>query len=250
MGEKPTCRADLMELAKTLRRRLDTLYTLGSPNDPFMADQDFRSKHAYWIAELFRDMDLPRRVHVRQIHYKLISRETPVLQVDGEPYVNSSNCFNRLCDAIRDARYLGLIPEDAIIDRRNPEPTINHVDDDGDVSADVSVTDGGIERHEFGQYYSPPEIVLPETLLLNEPTVGQRYHLEIWIEKSTANEVLLPLGREYGINVATFIGEVSATACKNLIDRAIASGRPVRIFHITDFDPGGRSMPVAAAVKI
>jgi hypothetical protein len=120
MSEKPTCRADLMELAKTLRRRLDTLYTLGSPNDPFMADQDFRSKHAYWIAELFRNMDLPRRVHVRQIHYKIISQESAVSQVDGEPYVNSSDCFNRLCGAIRDARYLGLIPADAIIDRRNP----------------------------------------------------------------------------------------------------------------------------------
>jgi hypothetical protein len=35
-----------------------------------------------------------------------------------------------------------------------------------------------------------------------------------------------------------------------LVDRAIASGRPVRIFHVTDFDPAGRSMPVAAAVKI
>jgi hypothetical protein len=61
---------------------------------------------------------------------------------------------------------------------------------------------------------------------------------------------LLPLGREYGINIATFVGEVSATACKNLVDRAIATGRPVRIFYISDFDPGGRSMPVAAAVKI
>ena len=64
------------------------------------------------------------------------------------------------------------------------------------------------------------------------------------------NEVLSPLGREYGINVATFIGEVSATACKNLVDRAIASGKPVRIAYISDFDPAGRDMPISAAVKI
>jgi hypothetical protein len=250
MDEKPTGRADLIELAKTLRRRLDTLYTLGSSNDPLMVDQDYRSKHAYWIAELFQRMELPRRIHVRQIPYKLISQETPVPQVDGTPYVNSSDCFNRLCDAIRDARYLGLIPEDAIIDRRNPEPTINHVCDGGDVAAEVSVTDGDVECHRFGGEYAPPTINVPETSLLQEPMVGQRYHLEIWIEKSTANEVLLPLGTEYGINVATFIGEVSATACKNLVDRAIASERPVRILHVTDFDPAGRDMPISAAVKI
>src|SRR5882672_1635364 len=137
--DSPKCRADLIDLAKTLRRRLDTLYTLGSVNDPWMADQDFRSKHAYWIAGLFDRLELPQRIHVRQIHYKLISQKTPVPQVDGTPYVNSSDCFNRLCDAIRDARYLGLIPVNAIIDCRNPEPTINRADDDGDIAAEVEV---------------------------------------------------------------------------------------------------------------
>jgi hypothetical protein len=248
MGRKPTNRADLIELGKTLRRRLDTLYTLGSTNDPWMVDQDFRSKHAYWIAELFQRLELPRRIHVRQIHYKLVSQKIPILQVDGTPYVNSSDCFNRLCDSIRDARYLDLIPADAIIDRRNPDPVINRADHD-DIAAEVEVFDGSIERHSFGGEYTPPTITMPE-VLLQEPTIGQRYHVEIWIEKSTANEVLLPLGRQYGINVATFIGEVSATACKNLVDRAIASGRPARVLHVTDFDPAGRDMPISAAVKI
>ena len=248
MGDKPTSRADLIELAKTLRRRLDTLYTLGSSNDPLMVDQDYRSKHAYWIAELFQRMELPRRIHVRQIHYKLVSQKTPVLQVDGTPYINNSDCFNRLCDSIRDARYLDLIPADVIIDRRNPDPTIN-LEDDSDVAAEVAISGGSIERHRFGGEYTPPTITMPGTWL-QEPEVGQRYHLEIWIEKSTANEVILPLGREYAINIATFIGEVSATACKNLVDRATASGRPVRVLHVTDFDPAGRDMPISAAVKI
>lgn len=247
--DNPKCRADLMELAKRLRRKLDTLYTLGNPNDPWMADVGYRSKPAHWIAKLFREMNLPRRVHVRQVHYKLVSQETPVPRADGSDYVNSTDCFNHLCDAIRDARYLGLIPLDAIIDRRNPEPTINQVVDGGDSAAVVDVSDGEIERYEFGPDYEPPEITFPETSL-SRPKIGQRYHLEIWIEKSTANDILLPLGREYGINVVTFIGEVSATACKSLVDRAIASGKPVRILHVTDFDPAGRDMPISAAVKI
>jgi hypothetical protein len=245
-----TCRADLMELAAAHRRPLDTLHTLDATNDPFMVDLDSRSDRAEWIADIFNRLNLPRRVHVRLIHYKLVSQKKPVLQTDGTPYVNSEQCYNRLVNCTRDARYLGLIPADAIIDRRNPEPTINHVDDGGDLAAEIEITAGRIERHPFGSDYSPPEIELPEVSLLQEPHVGQAYHLEIWIEKSTANDVLLPLGLVYGINVATFTGEVSATACKNLVNRAVASGKPVRVLHITDFDPAGQHMPVSAAVKI
>jgi hypothetical protein len=247
--DHPKCRADLKELATTLRRRLDTLYTLGSPNDPFMADQDFRSKRAYWVADIFTRFKIRSRIHARQIHYRLISQETPILQVDDTPYVNSIDCFNRLCGAIRDARYLGLISTEVIIDRRNPEPIINHAGG-SNVAAEIEIDDGSIDRHDFGPSYAPPDINLPEAVLIQEPSIGQPYHLEIWIEKSTMNEVLSPLGREYGINVATFIGEVSATACKNLVDRAIASGKPVRIAYISDFDPAGRDMPISAAVKI
>jgi hypothetical protein len=241
--------ADLKELAKTRRRRLDTLYTLTETNDPWMAATDFRSKHAYWIADLFRRLELPHQVHDRQIHYKLVSREKPVLQVDGTPYLNNADCYNRLCDAIKDARYLGLIPARMIIDRRNPEPTINF-DSEDDVGAEIEINHGRVVRFDFGGDYRAPGYNLPSAELVEEPSFGQRYQVEIWIEKSTANEVLNPLGREYGANIATFIGEVSTTRCEELVDRAIASGRPVRILHVTDFDPAGRDMPISAAVKI
>jgi hypothetical protein len=245
----PKCRADLFALAAKLRRRQESLYTLGSPNDPWMADADFRSKHAYWVADIFERFEIQSRIHARYIHYRLVSQETPILQVDDTPYVNSVDCFNRLCDAIRDARYLDLISTEVIIDRRNPEPIINHASD-SNVAAEIEIDDGSIDRHEFGLSYAPPDVNLPEVVFTQEPSIGQPYHLEIWIEKSTMNEVLLPLGREYGINVASFIGEVSATACKNLVDRAIASGKPVRIAYISDFDPAGLDMPISAAVKI
>ena len=245
----PKCRADLVDLAKTLRRRLDTLYTLSSTNDPWMVDQDYRSKHAYWIADLFQRLELPRQVHDRLIHYKLVSQRTPVLQVDGSPYVNNPDCYNRLCDAIKDARYLGLIPARMIIDRRNPEPTINF-DSDEDVGAEIEISHGAVAQFAFGRDYRAPGYYLPRARLVQEPSFGLRYHLEIWIEKSTQNEVLLPLGREYGINVVTFIGEVSTTRCEELVRRAVESGRPVRILHVTDFDPAGRDMPISAAVKI
>jgi hypothetical protein len=80
--------------------------------------------------------------------------------------------------------------------------------------------------------------------------VDQRYHIEIWAEKSTINDILQPLGREYGVNVWGGMGDVSLTRCWDLIQRARESGRPVRILYVSDFDPQGFGMPIGAARKI
>jgi hypothetical protein len=247
--DNPKCHADLKELSVKHRRPLHSMYALASRTDPYMAGQPFRAELAHWFAGLYNQLAIRFGVHVRAIFYKLVSQPDAVIRVNGKPFENTLECFIELNAACRDARYLDLIPADVIVDRRNPPPTIN-LDSRSDASAEIGTEPGDIERHEFGIYYEAPTLSLPEIDLTSEPRIGQRYHLEIWIEKSTANDILLPLGRYYGINIATFVGEVSSTACKNLVDRAIASGRPVRILYISDFDPGGRSMPVAAAVKI
>jgi hypothetical protein len=247
--DHPRCHADLKALAAKLRRPLHTLYVLDGQTDPYLADQPSRTDRANWFFVLYNQLRIGLGVHVRHFFYKLISQRDLVTLVNGNPLENTVECFNQLGVAIRDARYLDLIPGDAIIDRRNPAPIINFESDE-DVGAEIEINHGAVVPFAFGRDYRPPLYRLPRARLVQEPSFGQRYHLEIWIEKSTANDVLLQLGREYGINVCTFVGEVSATACKKLVDRAIASGRPVRIFHVIDFDPGGRSMPVAAARKI
>jgi hypothetical protein len=230
-SDQPKGHADLKVLGKELRRPLQTLHVLTAGNDPWMVEQDFRVEAVQWFFALYKRLKISTGVHIRRIFYSLVS-QPDLMRLNGERFENSVECANHLGDAVRDARYLGLIPADAFIDRKNPEPTINSGGGDVNTTAEIDTIAGD------------------RTILLSQPIVGQRYHLEIWIEKSTANGVLLPLGLEYGINIATFTGEVSVTACKTLVDRAIASGRPVRIFHVTDFDPAGRSMPVAAAVKI
>jgi hypothetical protein len=247
--DHPKCHDDLKELARELRRPLRTLHALSAGNDPLMVNQPFRVKAAEWFKELYDRLEMREGMHIRQIFYLLVSQPN-LLRLNGKRFENTVEVSSNLIDMVRDARYLDLLPANSIVDRRNPPPTINSGSDIADDSdAEVSVLDGRVESHEFGASYRSPEYSLP-TLVLSRPRIGQRYHLEIWIEKSTANEILLPIGIEYGINVATFVGEVSVTACEDLVDRAIASGRPVRIFHITDFDPAGRSMPVAAAAKI
>jgi hypothetical protein len=91
---------------------------------------------------------------------------------------------------------------------------------------------------------SPPELVF------HQPIIDQRYHLEIWAEKTTQNDILEPLAKQYEINLVTGAGELSLTHCTKLLRRAAASGRPVRVLYISDFDPSGENMPVSVARKI
>jgi len=91
----------------------------------------------------------------------------------------------------------------------------------------------------------------PPRLELISPTMAQPYHVELWCEKTTINDILLSLDEQYGgLNIITGEGELSLTACVQVVDRAMASGRPVRILYISDFDPGGQSMPLTVARKI
>lgn len=78
----------------------------------------------------------------------------------------------------------------------------------------------------------------------------QRYHLEIWAEKSTQNDILEPLCQEYLMNLVTGVGELSITQVQWLIDRLEQHQKACRVFYISDFDPAGRSMPVAVSRKI
>jgi hypothetical protein len=243
-------RTDLAALAKRLGRKFDAVIALTDGNDPWFAEIDYRQAGANWFRDIFATLAISTKFHARRIFYALISQKPPVVQPNGTPFENNNACAVFLSHAIRDARYLDLISTDIVEDRKNPPPILNLADNEEDSTAEVSVTEGEVQTTAFGMFYAPPAYTLP-SLSYSAPTIGQRYHVEIWAEKSTMNDILLPLGTEYGINVVTFGGESSATACKDLVIRAIESGKPVRILHVTDFDPAGHdTMPVAAAVKI
>ena len=78
----------------------------------------------------------------------------------------------------------------------------------------------------------------------------QAYHMEIWCEKSTMNDVLEPLCQHYGANLQTGLGELSITATLALVSRLRQANTPARILYVSDFDPAGQSMPVAVSRKI
>src|SRR5262249_23654378 len=73
---------------------------------------------------------------------------------------------------------------------------------------------------------------------------------EVWIEKSTQNDWLVPLCKKRGVNLVQGIGEQSEVRSRQLAERADVYAVPARIIYISDFDPGGRSMPKAVARKV
>jgi hypothetical protein len=98
----------LKALAKDLKRPASTLIALAPVNDPFYIGPA-RQRNAEWLTEIWNRFDLRNGIHVRRIHYRIVSQSPPVQMPDGTPYENTKGCTQVLGDASRDARYLGLV---------------------------------------------------------------------------------------------------------------------------------------------
>jgi hypothetical protein len=226
-------------LAAELCRPTSTLIALAAQNDPFYIGPA-RAAEAKWFADIWHQLNIPLSSHYRRIHYVLISQDGTIVMLDGKPYENTLECWRALCDAARDAIALDIVPQNAFSDHRNAKPIIHLVDPE---EASAAIINDNPKR------FIPAIPPLPEFAFLR-PIVPQPYHVEVWCEKSTINDILAPIASEYRLNLVTGIGELSATRCREFVDRAIRSGRPTRILYISDFDPAGASMPVAVARKI
>jgi hypothetical protein len=235
--------SSIKELAKAEKCTVKDLIVLSQQNDPFYCGTDGDLAKGEWFGDLWRRFGYNGGVHIRRVHYQIISQLSPVLMPDGTPYENTDECWIFLGDAAKAARYLGLVDASAFVDRRNPEavdyrppvkeaPVLVLADADGLLDSDL-----------------PCFPDLP-SLFVRNFAATQRYHLEVWAEKSTMNDVLKPLCSSFGAVLVTGLGELSVTATLNLVQRVIERERPARIFYVSDFDPAGQSMPVAASRKI
>ncbi len=222
--------------AKNLGLRVTDLLALAPQNDPFYAGTPAGREQAQWFADIWKRARYFRGVHLRRVHYWIVSQSPAVLLPNGKPYENTENCWKYLDQASKMARYLSLIGLDDIIDNKNPPPHIYAPYSDDTPTYSIET----------------PEIDDPYIYIYGIENVNaQPYHLEVWCEKSTMNDVLLPVCQRYHANLATFEGEVSVTACKDLVRRISTSGgKPTRLWYISDFDPAGNSMPVAQSRKV
>jgi hypothetical protein len=246
---------DLHALAKELRRPVSTLYVLTSTNDPFHMTPA-KVRDGKWFAKLWKRFgSTGKKIHVHGFHYVLVSQESGMVRLpNNKRYENTEKCDALLAVAARNARYLGLIPPDIIIDRRNEEARIYHSDDQEQRAGMVYIGGGGMPEFSVSVPTEQSEVetycpTWPQ-IAVAKPAIPQRYMVEIWIEKSTMDDMLDPLAQQNGCNLVSGTGQTSETRCRELVARARAAGLMLRILYVSDFDPSGDSMPVAAARKI
>lgn len=240
------------------------LCALSPKNDPFYTGRPAELKAAEWFAGLYHQFQYGTGVHLRRIHYRIVSQETAIERPDGQPYHNTDKDWNYLNEASKWARYLGLVSAGSFVDRRNPEAIIHAIYRDPDdwlyldPTPRYDVVDTTAEELEL--YNIPALPALPE-LPANLPElpgfrvdgydgIGQPYHVEVWCEKTTMNDVLEPLCQDYGCNLVTGAGEMSITSCINFLRRVERADKPARILYISDFDPAGLGMPISVARKL
>ena len=217
------------------------LLVLAPQNDPFYMGSPGDIKSAEWFMQIWNEAGYQSGVHLRRIHYRLVSKAPA--KPDGRIYENTDNDWKYLTSAAKYARYLGMVDISAIIDRRNPDPIV--FDEIETFTPEVEVLSGDAIDHDMDMPALPK---VAAGIALN--AISDPYMVEVWCEKSTMNDILVPLCRSYRANLVTGLGELSITAVQKLIDRAVSREKPTRIFYISDFDPAGASMPVAVSRKI
>ena len=237
----------IKDIAKQIGRPAKDLVALAVVNDPFYAAVPHRQREGEWFAEIWRKFGFSEGVHLRRIHYVLVSQseeENTILRPGDEPYENTSNDWALLNRASLSARYLDLIPLDALVDRRNDEPMI--------FTSSVPTDEPRVvvqDQEPDAVSYVSDTPGLPDYLIEGfEPE--QDYLIEVWIEKSTQNDWLVPLCERRGVNLVVGIGELSEIRSRHLAERVEETSKPARIIYISDFDPAGRSMPVSVARKV
>jgi hypothetical protein len=248
----PTGYEDIKKLAAKLGCPVIDLLVLASKNDPFYAGVPHRLKAATWFAEQWQRFGASG-THLRRLHYQIVSSAVPILKPDRMPYANTKPDWEYLDQASLAARYLGLVPTGDFVDRRSSdaEEYAEAPQPDPDPSALV-LGDGLFISAQA------PVVELPQWIgvgtLPRLTTYGfearQGFHVEVWVEKSTQDDWLLPLAERMRFNVLSATGQISEIHCRLLIDRITESERPARILYISDFDPAGQSMPVAVARKV
>lgn len=233
-----------------IKANIPDLLSLSSNNDPFYAGTPTDVLKSEWFGDIWTKAEYKRGVHIRRVHYLLVNHREAPKKHDGTPYENEDNDWEYINVASKEARYLNQVDPDNFVDRRNPDPKLfTGVSDSIDPCTEL--------RH-YG--WRAPRIYNDLTPAIHIPGVDvegydysiedQGYHLELWIEKSTMDDELIPVCRRLGINLVTSKGFQSITNVLGMIDRVLHAGKPARIFYISDFDPGGDDMPVAVARQV
>lgn len=241
----------LGELMKETGKSRRDLLVLSDNNDPYYAGTtSAQRKAAEWFARMWeQEYKGQTGIHLRRCHYHIDAIK--LLKTNGMPYTNSTRDWDMLLYSSKWARILRLVPADAFDDHRNQDPYPLA----WRTSAVREPTIFGLEQ----QYnWSLPMLASSDWTLETPQVAGyapddyldRAYLLELWIEKSTMDDILVPLTDELGVRLVPSSGYQSISNAVKFLERVHEIGKPGRIFYISDHDEAGRKMPIAVARQI
>ena len=248
--------------ARARGKRVDEILALTRDHDPFYCGRELDVRNARWFAEAIVErfaaqIEAQRaagvRPHVRGLHYLAVTAppDNPVRWPHGAVYENTWDDWRRLGDYSRAARWLGYVDIEDFDDQRNAEPEYNAPSESAveepsvwaspiaawalpEIDADLGV-DQWVTPNIYADGYDDDRFLDQSSL------VG------VFIEKSTMNGWLVPLCQELDADLYVGSGVQSITNAARFIKRAADLGKAAHLLVISDFDPTGRKMPIAAS---
>lgn len=152
------------------------------------------------------------RLTLRQLYYRLVSMGR---------LRNEVNEYKRLGKLLTDARMCGIIDWDHIEDRLR-KPTLSSSWD-----GSLSIMRSAIESYRVDR------------------ALGQRHHVEVWVEKDSLSQVCFDVTDKYGVPLVVNRGYSSTSAMHDAFQRiadAATPERPAFILYLGDHDPSGIDM--------
>src|SRR5712691_13290961 len=170
---------------------------------------------------------MERRIHWRGLHYAIVA-VGDIRKPNGDVYRNNDADWTWLVNnAGKAARWLGYVGFERIIDNRNSEPFIHRrarITPETWASAGVDIT-------------------IPDLDDL-KPSAGlscfegrQPYALTIFGEKTSLEDVLLPIAPRFEADLYLAAGEISDTLLYRLAKDGAADERTMVVFVLADCDP-------------
>jgi hypothetical protein len=215
------------------------LNVLAHQNDPYFVDTPSRRAAGEWFAGHLNRIGHGR--HLRGVHYALLGETMP----NGKPYNNTFEAWDWLQEpAAKAARWLGLIPFDAIKDERNDAPRIIIRDELGQLFHGVDA--GGW----LPDFPAMSDLRKPHVYCSPSWSVEQPYRIAIYGEKSSLEPILGPISNRYGTDLFLMSGECTDTHIHAMARAGAEDGRKLVVMVFADCDPSGYQMLVSIAHKL
>jgi hypothetical protein len=231
----------LEEARNDLKCTRNKLTVLSPQLDPYRLDTAAGHRDGAWLAKQLELAIAPsRRIHWRGLHYAIVAAGG-IRKPNGEIYRNNDEDWTWLCgSAGKAARWLGYIDFERIIDARNADPIIHRK---GKAALETWVSIG-------------LDVTIPDLDDI-EPYAGptgfegrQKYALTIFGEKTSLEDILLPIARNFEADLYLPAGEISDTLLYRMARDGAEDGRTMVVFVLADCDPAGRQMAVSIGRKL